>query len=92
MELIHKKTEHEFYFIRLLVIVVCEWVRRNSELHPNASSVLKCVRLPLMNLNTLLETVRPTGLVEPNLILDAIYNQSKTPRVNIRYRGLLSEW
>jgi len=29
--------------------------------------------------------------VEPNLILDAIYNQSKTPRVDIRYRGYLGE-
>jgi len=68
---------------------VCEWVRRNQESHPTAATVLRGVRLPLMNLNTLLETVRPTGLVEPNLILDAIYNQSKTRDRELRYRGYL---
>ena len=68
---------------------VCEWVRRNQDIHSNAAAVLRGVRLPLMNLNTLLETVRPTGLVEPNLILDAIYNQSKTRDRELRYRGYL---
>ena len=69
---------------------VCAWVRHNQEL-PDAHEVLEGVRLPLMNLNYLLETVRPTSLVSPDAILDAIQAQSKAKDSELRYRGYLGK-
>lgn len=71
---------------------VCEWVRHNEELHPKAADVLRGVRLPLMNIDTLLETVRPTGLVSPELILDAISTQNKSRSTELHYRGYLGKF
>jgi BTB/POZ domain-containing protein 9 len=68
---------------------VANWVRHNAEIHSDASSVLDSVRLPLMNINTLLENVRPTSLVSPDCILDAIEAQKKARDTELRYRGYL---
>jgi len=42
-----------------------------------------------MNINTLLELVRPTDLVSPDSILDAIQAQKKARDTELRYRGYL---
>jgi len=42
-----------------------------------------------MNLNVLLETVRPTGLVSSDMILDAISAQNKSRDTELKYRGYL---
>lgn len=68
---------------------VCNWVRANQDVHNDAGSVLNHVRLPLMNINVLLETVRPTGLVSSDMILDAISAQNKSRDTELRYRGYL---
>jgi len=70
---------------------VANWVRHNKDVHPDAAAVLKSVRLPLMNINTLLEIVRPTNLVSPDCILDAIEAQKKARDTELHYRGYLGE-
>lgn len=42
-----------------------------------------------MKIETLLETVRPTNLVSPDSILDAIQTQKKAKHTELRYRGYL---
>lgn len=70
---------------------VADWVRHNQDVHTDASSVLTSVRLPLMNINMLLETVRPTNLVCPDAILDAIQAQKQARDMELHYRGYLSK-
>nr|XP_039249547.1 BTB/POZ domain-containing protein 9-like [Styela clava] len=47
------------------------------------------VRLSLMSIQELLHTVRPSGLICPNTILDAIERQSEQNNVDLNYRGVL---
>lgn len=65
-------------------------MRHNKDVHVDAAAVLNNVRLPLMKIETLLETVRPTDLVSPDSILDAIQSQKKARDTELRYRGYLS--
>ena len=52
--------------------------------------VLSTVRLPLICLNDLLNTIRPTGLVSPDCLLDAVKIQSTEPvKQNLLSRGIL---
>ncbi|CAG7824543.1 unnamed protein product, partial [Allacma fusca] len=67
---------------------VCSWVRQNQD-HPDSHLVLEGVRLPLMNLQYLLDTVRPTKLISPELILDAIQAQNQAKDSELHYRGYL---
>lgn len=45
------------------------------------------VRLPLMNLEQLLKVVRPSGILSPERLLDAI--EEKTTSKTLLYRGAL---
>ena len=51
---------------------VSSWCSFNGVEGAEASKVLQCVRLPLIDMKVLLNTVRPLGLASPDLIMDAI--------------------
>ena len=53
-------------------------------------SLLAVVRLPLIQTNDLLYIVRPTGLVSPDMLLDAIQAQHESCDGDLSYRGVLS--
>jgi len=65
------------------------WVQCNPE--EDAKSALALVRLPLMELSDLLNKVRPTGLIAPDAILDAIHNRTAIKNTDLQYRGFLSK-
>lgn len=47
------------------------------------------VRLSLIAITDLLNVVRPTGLVSPEMILDAIAESTQTKDTELNYRGCL---
>nr|CAB3226454.1 BTB/POZ domain-containing protein 9-like [Phallusia mammillata] len=51
--------------------------------------LLAAVRLPLIPLQDLLDTVRPTGLISSDLLLDAIKAQTDECESSLEYRGVL---
>lgn len=52
---------------------------------------MQAVRLPLMSLTELLNVVRPSGLLSPDAILDAIKVRSESRDMDLNYRGMLSK-
>ncbi|XP_053315518.1 BTB/POZ domain-containing protein 9 [Spea bombifrons] len=63
------------------------WCRHNpAEKH---SEVMGTVRLPLMSLTELLNVVRPSALLSPDAILDAIKVRSESRDMDLNYRGML---
>uniref|UniRef100_T1IHV1 BTB/POZ domain-containing protein 9 n=1 Tax=Strigamia maritima TaxID=126957 RepID=T1IHV1_STRMM len=67
--------------------VVCEWIRHNPTV--DTKDILAQVRLPLMQLPELLNVVRPTGLISPDAILDAITARNENRDMDLKYRGFL---
>ncbi|XP_063993125.1 BTB/POZ domain-containing protein 9 [Diachasmimorpha longicaudata] len=63
------------------------WVKANPEVDMN--EVLGQVRLSLLAITDLLNVVRPTGLVSPESILDAIAARTQTRDSELIYRGRL---
>ncbi|XP_059482268.1 BTB/POZ domain-containing protein 9 [Neocloeon triangulifer] len=63
------------------------WVQNNPE--EDGKSALALVRLPLMELTDLLTKVRPTGLIDPDAILDAIQNRTAIKNTELQYRGFM---
>lgn len=53
-----------------IFLAVWKWSRYNPDI--DIKTVVSFVRLPLMNLDDLLQVVRPSGILEPDKILDAI--------------------
>ena len=69
---------------------VCRWIRTNNDVsHEGQADVLSAVRLPRMTITELLKVVRPTGLIPPDTILDAVEVQSIQNCNYINHRGLL---
>lgn len=66
---------------------VVKWTEHNQGQDP--SPILECIRLPLMSMNDLLNVVRPTSLVSPDSILDAIKLQTESRDMELNYRGSL---
>lgn len=66
---------------------IVQWADHNTGQDP--TPILDAVRLPLMNMQELLNTVRPTKLVSPDSILDAIKIQTESRNMELKYRGLL---
>ncbi|KAK7862456.1 hypothetical protein R5R35_001170 [Gryllus longicercus] len=64
---------------------VADWAQANPD--EDAEPVLSAVRLPLMSLTELLTVVRPTGLVSPDAILDAIQTRNQARDTDLQYRG-----
>ncbi|XP_069811023.1 BTB/POZ domain-containing protein 9 [Dendropsophus ebraccatus] len=63
------------------------WCRHNSK--ENHSEIMAAVRLPLMSLTELLNVVRPSALLTPDSILDAIKVRSESRDMDLNYRGML---
>ncbi|XP_002041898.2 BTB/POZ domain-containing protein 9 [Drosophila sechellia] len=61
---------------------VWKWIRFNSNV--DFKSVVSCVRLPLMTLEHLLQVVRPSGILDPDKILDAINERSTSTALPYR--------
>ncbi len=51
---------------------------------------MSAVRLPLMTLSEMLKVVRPSGLLTPDDLLDAIQTRSESRDMDLNYRGMLS--
>lgn len=66
---------------------VCSWVSHNPGV--DTRPILNQVRLPLLTVQELLNVVRPTELVCPNTILDAIKLRTETRDADRPYRGCL---
>ncbi|KAA0718288.1 BTB/POZ domain-containing protein 9 [Triplophysa tibetana] len=64
------------------------WCHQNGE-GPEAKEVMSAVRLPLMTLSEMLNVVRPTGLLSPDNLLDAIQTRSECRDMDLNYRGML---
>ncbi|XP_061390585.1 BTB/POZ domain-containing protein 9 [Musca vetustissima] len=57
-----------------IFIAVWDWCKHNPNV--DIKSVVSFVRLPLMNLEDLLHVVRPSGILNPDKLLDAIEEQN----------------
>ncbi|XP_063889142.1 BTB/POZ domain-containing protein 9-like isoform X1 [Scylla paramamosain] len=69
---------------------VYEWVERSTDLSPEQTQeILSQIRLPLISLSDLLNVVRPTGLISPDQILDAIKAKNESRDMDLQYRGYL---
>ncbi|XP_029650042.1 BTB/POZ domain-containing protein 9 [Octopus sinensis] len=66
---------------------ICKWCECNPGV--DRASVLEAVRLPLISIKDLFEVVRPTNLVSPNAILDAIQVIWECRGMDLKYRGFL---
>ena len=66
---------------------VREWVEKNPG--SDVDDVLSSVRLPLISISDLLNTVRPCKFVTPDRILDAIKSQIESRDIDLKYRGCL---
>lgn len=69
---------------------LCRWCRHNGE-GADCQEVMSAVRLPLMSLSEMLNVVRPSGLLSPDDLLDAIQTRSESRDMDLNYRGMLSE-
>ncbi|KAI7800068.1 BTB/POZ domain-containing protein 9-like [Triplophysa rosa] len=67
---------------------LARWCRQNSE-GTAMQDVMSAVRLPLMTLTEMLNVVRPSGLVSPDDLLDAIKTRSESRDMDLNYRGML---
>uniref|UniRef100_UPI00358E8E57 BTB/POZ domain-containing protein 9 n=1 Tax=Myxine glutinosa TaxID=7769 RepID=UPI00358E8E57 len=72
---------------RDIFMAVINWSRANPD--EDASMVISSVRLHLMSLPDLLNVVRPLGLVSPDVILDAIQDQTQRCTSELNHRGML---
>ncbi|NXW49290.1 BTBD9 protein, partial [Nyctiprogne leucopyga] len=64
------------------------WCKHNPK--ENHAEIMQAVRLPLMSLTELLNVVRPSGLLSPDAILDAIKIRSESRDMDLNYRGMLN--
>ncbi|XP_014211597.1 BTB/POZ domain-containing protein 9 [Copidosoma floridanum] len=77
-----------FYALEIdIFMAVQSWVKANPGIE--ADKVLQQVRLSLISVQDLLNVVRPTSLVSPEDILDAIAASTQTRNLNLNHRGLL---
>ncbi|XP_063040344.1 BTB/POZ domain-containing protein 9 isoform X2 [Engraulis encrasicolus] len=67
---------------------LCRWCRHNGE-GAECQEVMSAVRLPLMSLSEMLNVVRPSGLLSPDDLLDAIQTRSESRDMDLNYRGML---
>ncbi|XP_001605281.2 BTB/POZ domain-containing protein 9 [Nasonia vitripennis] len=77
-----------FYASEIDIFLAVEsWVKANPGV--DADIVLQQVRLSLISVSDLLNVVRPTSLVSPEAILDAIAANTQTRNLHLNHRGLL---
>ena len=70
------------------------WVKANSDEDvensvEECSDILSEVRLSLIPTQDLLKVVRPTNLVQPDILLDAIQARTEFRDMELKYRGFL---
>nr|XP_025718096.1 BTB/POZ domain-containing protein 9 isoform X1 [Callorhinus ursinus]XP_025718097.1 BTB/POZ domain-containing protein 9 isoform X1 [Callorhinus ursinus]XP_025718098.1 BTB/POZ domain-containing protein 9 isoform X1 [Callorhinus ursinus] len=70
-----------------IFLALLNWCKHNSK--ENHAEIMQAVRLPLMSLTELLNVVRPSGLLSPDAILDAIKVRSESRDMDLNYRGML---
>ncbi|KAM3876905.1 BTB/POZ domain-containing protein 9-like [Diretmus argenteus] len=69
---------------------LCCWCQYNADDdQTTAQEVMSAVRLPLMSLAEMLNVVRPSGMLSPDLLLDAIQIRSESHDMDLNYRGML---
>lgn len=73
-----------------IFLALFNWCKHNSK--ENHAEIMQAVRLPLMSLTELLNVVRPSGLLSPDAILDAIKVRSESRDMDLNYRGMLSKY
>ena len=73
-------------------IKIFKAVQQWKEQNPNEKSdgIISCLRLTLMSLDDLLNTVRPSSMMCADSILDAIKLKNESRDMNLNYRGALS--
>jgi len=64
---------------------VSRWAKSNPD--GDVGSVLQGIRLSLINIQDLLKVVRPTDLMPPDILLDAIQSRTESKDSDLRYRG-----
>ncbi|XP_061560896.1 BTB/POZ domain-containing protein 9 isoform X1 [Phycodurus eques] len=67
---------------------LCRWCRQRCE-SDDTQEVMAAVRLPLMTLTEMLNVVRPSGLLSPDHLLDAIKLRSESRNMDLNFRGML---
>jgi BTB/POZ domain-containing protein 9 len=68
--------------------IVKEWHEHNSVTEPKRQLIEK-IRLPLMELEEILNTVRQSNLIDSNQILDAIKLRHESKSMHLKHRGVL---
>ncbi|XP_010773074.1 BTB/POZ domain-containing protein 9 [Notothenia coriiceps] len=71
-----------------IFLALSRWCRQHEE-GVDTQEVMAAVRLPLMTLTEMLNTVRPSGLLTPDDLLDAIKTRSESRNMDLNYRGML---
>lgn len=74
-----------------IFLALCRWCRHHGD-GVDVKEVMSAVRLPLMTLTEMLNVVRPSSLVSPDDLLDAIKTRSESRNMDLNYRGMLSEY
>ncbi|XP_077365885.1 BTB/POZ domain-containing protein 9 [Festucalex cinctus] len=67
---------------------LCRWCRQRGD-SSETREVMAAVRLPLMTLTEMLNVVRPSGLLSPDHLLDAIKLRSESRNMDLNFRGML---
>ncbi|XP_052007702.1 BTB/POZ domain-containing protein 9 [Xyrauchen texanus] len=73
---------------REIFLALSRWCHHYGE-GLNSKNVMSAVRLPLMTLSEMLNVVRPSGLLSPDDLLDAIQTRSESRDMDLNYRGML---
>ena len=69
---------------------VIRWMEKHDVSIEDARDLLKVVRLQLVTRNDLFSVIRPSGVYQPDQILDALQWQSEKNPLELQQRGLLS--
>lgn len=73
-----------------IFLALSRWCRQHVD-GDDTQEVMAAVRLPLMTLTEMLNVVRPSGLLSPDDLLDAIKIRSESRNMDLNYRGMLSQ-
>ena len=73
-----------------IFLAAWNWDKANPDAtEEERAFILSAVRLPLMSTQDLLKTVRPTNVIPPDVILDAIQSRTESRDMELKYRGYL---
>ncbi|XP_029902597.1 BTB/POZ domain-containing protein 9-like isoform X2 [Myripristis murdjan] len=75
---------------REIFLALSRWCQHNANNdQATIQEVMAAVRLPLMSLAEMLNVVRPSGLLSPDHLLDAIQTRSESRDMDLNHRGIL---